>query len=108
MPRKPTGKRTTGVDGSVRVHGKAGNGEGSVYFAADGRWRATYRIAGEARPRTVSASTREKAIAARERKLADLGEGLLLSSDMSPTISVGELATWWLHHVQRHRVRAST
>jgi prepilin signal peptidase PulO-like enzyme (type II secretory pathway) len=32
MPRPPTGKRATAGDGSVSVRGKAGNGEGSVYF----------------------------------------------------------------------------
>lgn len=108
MPRKPTPKRSVDAKGNLRVHGKLANGEGSVYFAADGRWRATYRVAGEKRPRTVSGMTREKALAARERKLAELGEGVLLKSDMSPTISIGELAHWWLHNIQRHRVRAST
>lgn len=72
MPRKPTGKRSTTADGSVTVHGKVGNGEGSVYFAADDRWRASYRVPGEARARTVSAPTREKVIAKRAQKLEEL------------------------------------
>ena len=108
MPRKPTGKRTTGVDGSVRVHGKAANGEGSVYFTADGRWRATYRVAGEARPRTVSAATREKAIAKRDERLAEVAAAPGGQLTMSRSTTVGELAEWWLHNVQRHQVRAST
>ena len=56
MPRKPTGKRSTASDGTVRVHGKAGNGEGSVYFAADGR-RTAFPVS---RGRAVSARRLER------------------------------------------------
>jgi|GEM_PF-7132362 len=41
MARKVTGKRSVGRNGSVRVHGKASNGEGSVYLDA-GPNPATY------------------------------------------------------------------
>ena len=43
-PRK--GKRVEASDG-VRVLGKNGNREGSVYRQADGRWRATWWVPGE-------------------------------------------------------------
>lgn len=108
MPRKPTGKRSTAVDGKVRVHGKAGNGEGSVYFAADGRWRASYRVPGESRPRTVSAATREKALAKRAQVLEELAKLPAHPAAMSRRTTIGELAQWWLDNVQRHQVRAST
>lgn len=57
MARRPVGKRSIDDEGAVRVRGKAANGEGSVYFASDGRWRATYRVPGEGRPRTASGTT---------------------------------------------------
>ena len=108
MPRKPTGKRLTGIDGVVTVHGKAANGEGSVYFANDGRWRATYRLPGESRARTASASTREKALARRAEKLDEAAQLPARPAAMSRRTTIGELAPWWLHNVQRHQVRAST
>lgn len=86
MPRKPTGKRSTTSDGTVTVHGKAGNGEGSVYFTRDGRWRATFRAPGEQRARTVSAATRDKVLAKRAQKLEELANALC-------TTPVGQ----WLH-----------
>jgi Phage integrase, N-terminal SAM-like domain len=109
MPRRPTGKRTVEADGRVRVHGKSANGEGSVYYASDGRWRATYWLAGERRPRTVTAKTREKAIARRAERLAEAeAETSLVPGRFTRATTVGELSEWWLHNVQRHQVRAST
>lgn len=113
MPRRPQGKRGVESDGRVTVRGKAANGEGSVYFAG-GRWRATYRVAGDTRPRSVSASTRELVIAKRAERLEHLAStapgavGLLARSDLKPSTSLGVVAGWWLHNVQRHQVRAST
>ena len=108
MARRPVGKRSTDEDGTVRVRGKAANGEGSVYFASDGRWRASYRVPGEGRPRTASGATREKALAARDRKLAQLAQTPGSPVAMSSSTTIGELAEWWLHNVQKHQVRAST
>jgi hypothetical protein len=54
MAGKANGKRSVSRDGSVRVHGKASNGEDSVYLDADGSWRATYIAPGSARPKRVS------------------------------------------------------
>ena len=106
--RRPTGKRSVDAAGAVCVHGKAGNGEGSVYFTADGRWRATYHAAGESRPRSVSAATREKAIAKRTELLEELARMPAHPAAMSRRTTIGELAEWWLENVQRHQVRAST
>jgi integrase len=108
MPRKPTGKRSTTSTGAITVHGKAGNGEGSVYFTGDGRWRATYRAPGEMRARSVSAATREKVLAKRAQKLEELANAPANPLAMSRRTTIGELADWWLHNVQRHQVRAST
>ncbi len=108
MPRRPVGKRASAADGTVTVRGKAANGEGSVYFAGDDRWRATYWVPGEKRPRRVSASTREMAIARRNDKLAELALLPPSRRSMSRSTTVAELAQWWLENVQRHQVRAST
>ena len=93
MPRHPVGKRTVSND-AISVRGKASNGEGSVYFTKDGRWRASYRVPGEGRPRTLSARTRELAIAARERKLAELAKAPESPLSLPRSTSVGELAEW--------------
>ena len=53
MARRTVGKRIVDTDGTVRVHGKASNGEGSLYRDSDGSWRATDTVAGEARRRRV-------------------------------------------------------
>ena len=106
MARKATGKRSVGRDGSVRVHGKASNGEGSVYLDADGSWRATYVAPGSARPKRVRGKTREEAIARRAVKLEELSQ--IQSSTFHREATVAELAAWWLDVVARHRVRAST
>ena len=60
MARRTVGKRSVGHDGVVQVHGKASNGEGSIYRDSDGSWRATYSVPGEARPRRVRGKTRRK------------------------------------------------
>lgn len=108
MARHPHGKRVTDADGGFTVHGKAANGEGSVYFATDGRWRATYRVPGEARPRRVSAKTREQVIAKRDAAAAAAEQASPGGSAFGRTATVAQLAEWWLHNVQRHQVRPST
>ena len=106
MARKTTGKRSVGRDGALRVHGKASNGEGSIYRDSDGAWRATYSVPGEARPRRVRGKTREEAIARRTVKLEELSQ--IQSSTFHRDATVAELAAWWLDVVARHRVRPST
>ncbi len=106
MARKATGKRSVGRDGTLHVHGKASNGEGSIYRDSDGAWRATYSVPGEARPRRVRGKTREEAIAPRMAKLEELSQ--IQSSTSHRDATVTELAAWWLDVVARHRVRPST
>jgi integrase len=106
MARKASGKRSVGADGLVRVHGKASNGEGSIYRDSDGAWRATYFVAGERRPRRVRGKTRDEAIARRTAKLAELAQ--TQSATFHRDTTVAELAAWWLDTVARHRVRPST
>ena len=105
MARKVTGKRSVGRNGSVRVHGKASNGEGSVYLDADGSWRATFVAPGSARPKRVRGKTREEAIARRAVKLEELSQSQ--SSTFHRDATVAELAAG-VDVVARHRVRAST
>ncbi len=103
---RANGKRSVGRNGSARVHGKASNGEGSVYLDADGSWRATYVAPGSARPKRVRGKTREEAIARRAVKLEEMSQ--IQSSTFHRDATVAELAAWWLDVVARHRVRAST
>jgi len=105
MPKKPTGKRSTSAGGSVRVHGKAGNGEGSVYPVAEGRWRATYRDA-SGKLRVVSGKTREQVIARRAEAMGSTEN--IAPSRFDRSMTVGELADWWLTNVSAPRVRASS
>jgi len=106
MARRTVGKRIVDTDGTVRVHGKASNGEGSLYRDSDGSWRATYTVAGEARRRRVRGRTRDAAIARRAEKLVALGQPQ--SATLHPDATVAELAGWWLDVVARHRVRMSS
>ena len=106
MARTTIGKRSVGRDGALHVHGKASNGEGSIYRDSDGAWRATYSVPGEARPRRVRGKTREEAIARRTVKLEELSQ--IQSSTFHRDATVAELAAWWLDVVARHRVRPST
>ena len=106
MARRTVGKRSVRPDGVVQVHGKASNGEGSIYRDSDGSWRATYSVPGEARPRRVRGKTREEAIARRAAKLEELTH--IRSSTFHRDATVAELAAWWLDVVARHRVRPST
>ena len=106
MARTSIGKRSVGRDGALHVHGKASNGEGSIYRDSDGAWRATYSVPGEARPRQVLGKTREEAIARRAAKLEELSQ--IQSSTFHRDATVAELAAWWLDVVARHRVRPST
>jgi integrase len=101
MPRKVSGKRSVATDGTVRVHGKASNGEGSIYRDSDGTWRATYLVIGNARPKRVRGKTREEAIARRKAKLEELAQSQ--SSTFHRDTTVAELAAWWLEVVARHR-----
>lgn len=99
--RRRAGKRVDTPEG-LRVFGKAANGDGSVYQQADGRWRATWWVPGEKRPRSATGKTRQQAIDRRaaRRKAAGL--------DRDGLSTVGALADWWLHNVHRPAVRRST
>jgi integrase len=101
MPARRKGKRVA-TPGGVRVFGKAGNGDGSVYRQADGRWCATWWVAGERRPRRATGKTQQEAIARRAKRREQAGMAL------GPLSTVGALADWWLHNVHRHAVRLSS
>jgi integrase len=105
MPRRPTGKRSKADDGSWLVHGKAANGEGSIYPRTDGRWTATFRDA-TGQTRTVSARTRELVLAKRAAALEDVRNQAPTRFDRSTTVAA--LADWWLVNVASTQVRASS
>lgn len=100
-PRRKAGKRMDTPEG-VRVFGKAANGDGSVYRQADGRWRATWWVPGEKRPRRTTGNTKQEAIDRREKRRQQAGQ------DLGALTTVGKLAEWWLHNVHRHAVRPSS
>jgi integrase len=101
MASRRKGKRVETPEG-VRVFGKAANREGSVYRQADGRWAATWWVPGEKRPRKVTAKTQQEAIERRAKRREQAG------LDLGGLRTVGSLADWWLHNVQRHAVRPSS
>jgi integrase len=99
--RRKSGKRVETAEG-VRVFGKAANGDGSVYKQADGRWRATWWVPGEGRPRSATGKTRQQAI---DRRAVRRKSSVLDREGLS---TVGALADWWLHNVHKSAVRASS
>ena len=101
MATRRKGKRTTTPDG-VRVFGKAGNRDGSVYRQADGRWCATWWVPGEKRPRKATGKTQQEAIDRRAKRQQQAG------LDLGALRTVGGLAEWWLHNVHRQAVRPSS
>lgn len=112
MPKTPRGKRVVdAATGDVVVHGKAANGEGGPYFDKfRGVWVAPWhRPDGKVgrptgRTRALAEASRDRHIeAARESdRLGKLQEGFHADS------TLGELIHWWLDHIARHRVRATT
>jgi integrase len=95
------GKRVVTPDG-VRVFGKAANRDGSVYRQTDGRWRATWWVADDRRPRSATGKTRQEAIDRRAKRREAEGH------DLGTLSTVGGLADWWLHNVHKHAVRPSS
>ncbi len=105
MPKRPSGKRITAPDGTVRVRGKNANGDGSLYALADGTWRATwYDTTGKLR--TVRGRTRAQAVERRAERIEDDRAGRLTSFGRATTVA--ELAGWWLENVAAQRVRPSS
>jgi integrase len=101
MAPRRKGKRVETPHG-VRVFGKAGNRDGSVYRQADGRWCATWWVPGEKRPRKATGKTQGEAIARRVKRQQQAG------LDRGALRTVGGLAEWWLHNVHRQAVRPSS
>ena len=109
MPKAPSGKRKKTSDGTIAVYGKAGNGDGSLYFEnSRGTWRATYRVPGDPRIRTVRAKTRAEAVQRRDRAIASQGAYADTASSFSSSTTVAQLAAWWLKTEARQSVRPSS
>jgi integrase len=105
MSRPPKGKRATAGDGSVNVRGKAGNGEGSVYFREGrGIYVATFMIDGKRK--VVEAKTRAAAIERRHLALTKYRPSA--GSHVTGKTTVLELAEWWIENVLALRVRSSS
>lgn len=112
MPKKPRGKRIPDASGeSFVVVNKAPNGEAQPYFdKSRGVWVAPWRKpngkvgrpTGKTRALAVSSRDRHVAKADEEARIGSLEEGF------SAQTTVGELASWWLENVARHRVRPTS
>ena len=112
MPKTPRGKRVVDSStGDVVVHGKAANGEGGPYFdKSRGVWVAPWRRpdgkigrpTGKTRVLAEASPDRHIEAAREGDRLAKLKEGFHAQS------TLGELIHWWLDHIARHRVRATT
>jgi hypothetical protein len=109
VPRGPSGKRKVTADGTVTVHGRTGNGEGSVYFETSrGSRRATYRLPGDLRMHVVRAKTRAEAVERRDLAITTYQPPAGSVSAFSARTTVAELAAWWLNAEARQSVRASS
>jgi integrase len=112
MPKTPRGKRVPDAAGeSFVVVNKAPNGEAEPYFDRTREvWVAPWRKpdgrvgrpTGKTRALAVASRDRHVEKAAHETKFGELGEGFTAET------TVGELSTWWLEHVARHRVRPTS
>lgn len=105
--RKPTAKRRTDADGAVTVAGKAGNGEGSVYWSASARrWEAKghHPTTGTRIKRT--GSTREQAT----RRLTEAMEAgaLTKAAPLGSAPTVAALLGYYVAHVAEPRVAPTT
>jgi integrase len=96
---------------SFVVVNKAPNGEAQPYFdKSRGVWVAPWRKpngkvgrpTGKTRALAIASRDRHIEKAAQEAKFGELGEGF------SAETTVGDLSTWWLEHVARHRVRSTS
>lgn len=112
MPKAPRGKRVADkATGSFTVVGKAPNGQAEPYFDRTravwvARWRRPDGKVGRptGKTRALAAASRDRRVAESQddTRLARLSEGFHAKS------TLGELTCWWLDHVARHRVRATT
>lgn len=105
MPKRPSGKRLTLPDGTVRVRGKNANRDGSLYALPNGTWRATWYDR-DGKIRHVRGRTRAQVLERREQRIAeDLAGG---PTAFAKSTTVAELAAWWLENVAAQRVRPSS
>jgi integrase len=112
MPKAPRGKRVTDpMTDSFVVVNKAANGQAEPYFdRSRGVWVAPWRKA-DGRVGRPTGKTKAQATASRDRHIARAEEDARLgpiSEGFGTDATVGEVASWWLEHVARHRVRATT
>lgn len=112
MPRAPRGKRIVNEStGAVTVANKAPNGSAEPYFDRTREvwvapWRRRDGKVGRptGRTRALAEASRDRHIAAANdsTRLSRLAEGFHTDSTLA------DLMHWWLDHIARHRVRATT
>jgi integrase len=97
---KRRGKRVVGSDGSLTVHGKNANGEGSVYQLENGRWVASWTEPGRRYPRQATGKTRDEAITKRAARQSQP------RPEKGQTLA--DIADWWLHKIYKPKVSIDT
>ncbi len=89
--------------------GRRGEGEGSIYQDAAGRWRGFVDLGyagGKRRRKYVSGDTRREVAAGIRAATQARDAGLIVSTERTPTL--GEWLTFWLDTIAAARVRPST
>jgi hypothetical protein len=112
VPKAPRGKRVANeATGSYTVVGKAPNGRAEPYFdRSRGVWVAPWRRA-DGKVGRPTGKTRAIAEASRDRRIAedsDASRHARLAEGFHAQSTLAELTRWWLDHIARHRVRATT
>lgn len=112
MPKAPRGKRVIDpITTSFRVVNRAPNGQAEPYFDKPrGVWVAPWRKP-DGKVGRPTGKTRVLAVASRDRHIGNVADDARFASldaGFTADSTVAELATWWLQHVARHRVRDTT
>lgn len=84
---------------------KRGNGEGSIYQRADGKWCASVSLE-DGKRKVVYGKTRQEVAQKLTKILRDVHQGLPVQTD--ERLPVGQYLARWLEHAVKPRLRAST
>jgi integrase len=87
---------------------RRGNGEGSIYQMADGRWRAAVSLGwkeGKLRRKVITARTRSEVAEQLKKALRDQQRGLNLDPDKE---TAGEFLLTWLENTAKPSIRPKT
>lgn len=96
MARRRTGKRITMADGTVRVAGKAANGEGTIFWDDSGqRWRHRW-VDINGQRRTSTGATQQAALDNRAATEATIVAAQVVGTALGDDPTIADLAEHWL------------